>query len=241
MPKLAFKFLIVFCLLFAVVNSYGQNLKPNQQATVKLDSSRINPAKFNRDALNTYAEQKEFQYDDSATGDLSLWDRFWMLFWRMVNDLFRGAASNPLSKYFFIVIGVAILLYIVVRVIGSENIFSKKSKETILPYDILNENIHEIDYETEIQKLIEKGKFRLAVRLLYLRTLKKLSDAEIIQWQPEKTNYNYLTEISEPEIKSEFGNLTHQFDYIWYGDFPVDEQRFEPINQSFNHFNEQIK
>ena len=241
MPKFAFKFLIVFCLLFATINGYGQNLKPQPRETVKIDTSKITPAKFNKEALETYAEQKEFQYDDAATRDLSLWDRFWMLFWRMINDLFRGAASNPLSKYFFIGIGVAILLYIVIKIIGSENIFSKKSKETILPYDILNENIHEIDYETEIQKLIEQGKYRLAVRLLYLRTLKKLSDAEIIHWQPEKTNYNYLTEISKPEIKNEFGNLTHQFDYIWYGDFPIDEQKFEPINQSFNHFNAQIR
>ncbi|RZL69782.1 MAG: DUF4129 domain-containing protein, partial [Pedobacter sp.] len=75
---------------------------------------------------------------------------------------------------------------------------------------------------------------------LYLRSLKKLSDAEIIQWQPEKTNYNYFTEISKPEIKHEFGLLTHQFDYIWYGDFPIDVQKFESINQSFNHFNTKI-
>ncbi|RYG17032.1 MAG: DUF4129 domain-containing protein, partial [Chitinophagaceae bacterium] len=208
---------------------------------LKLDSTKIAPAKFNKQALEAYAEQKEFQYDAALTRDLSLWDRFWMWFWRMVNELFTGAASNPVSKYFFIGLGIAILLYIVIKIIGAENIFSKKSKETILPYDILNENIHEIDYETEIQKLIDQRKYRLAVRLLYLRSLKKLSDAEIIKWQPEKTNYNYLTEISKPEIKNEFGLLTHQFDYIWYGDFPVDAQKFEPINQSFNHFNSQIK
>ena len=241
MPKFAFTFLMFFCLLFASVNSYAQNLKPRTKQILKLDSTKITPAKFNKQALETYAEQKDFQYDAALTRDLSLWDRFWMLFWRMVNELFTGAASNPVSKYFFIGVGVAVLLYIVIKIIGAENIFSKKSKETILPYDILNENIHEIDYETEIQKLIDQRKYRLAVRLLYLRSLKKLSDAEIIQWQPEKTNYNYLTEISKPEIKNEFGLLTHQFDYIWYGDFPVDAQKFEPINQSFNHFNSQIK
>ena len=125
--------------------------------------------------------------------------------------------------------------------IGAKNIFSKKPLETILPYDVLNENIHEIDYDKELHRLISEGKFRLAVRLLYLRALKKLSDAQLIQWQPDKTNYNYLTEISKPELKNDFSQLTLQFDYIWYGDFPIDEQKFEPIKQSFNHFNNQIK
>ncbi|MFC4143872.1 DUF4129 domain-containing protein [Pedobacter mendelii] len=232
---------MLFILLFASSNSYAQNLKSQTKKVIKIDSSQIVPKKFDKQALEDYAEQKEFQYDEAITRDLSLWDRFWMWFWNMIGDLFKGAASNPVSKYFFIGIGIAILFYIVIKVVGAENIFSKKSKETILPYDILNENIHEIDYETEIQRLIEQGKYRLAVRLLYLRTLKKLSDSEIIQWQPEKTNYNYLTEISRPEIKNEFSVLTHQFDYIWYGDFPIDGQKFEPIKQSFNHFNSQIK
>ncbi|WP_316830651.1 DUF4129 domain-containing protein [Pedobacter aquatilis] len=235
------KSFLIICLLFASVNNYAQTAKPAVQKVIQFDSSKVTPAKFNKEALESYADQKEFQYDSAVARDLSLWDRFWMWFWQMVSELFQGAASNPLSKYFFIGLGVAILSYIVIKIIGAENIFSKKSKETILPYDVLNENIHEIDYETEIQNLINQKKYRLAVRLLYLRTLKKLSDADIIQWQPEKTNYTYLTEITRPEMKNEFGLLTHQFDYIWYGDFPVDEHKFEPINQSFSHFNAQIR
>lgn len=241
MPKFIFKLSVVFCLLFASLNTYAQNLKTAVKYPINIDSSKITPAKFNKAAIEAYAEQPAFQYDIAQIKDLSLWDRFWMWFWQMIGDLFQGAASNPLSKYFFIGLGVAILVYIIIKIIGADNIFSKKSKEIVLPYDILNENIHEIDYETEITKLIDQGKYRLAVRLLYLRTLKKLTDAELIQWQPEKTNYNYLTEISKPEIKTEFSQLTHQFDYIWYGDFPIDAQTFEPINQSFNHFNSQIK
>ena len=110
-----------------------------------------------------------------------------------------------------------------------------------MPYEVLNENIHEIDYQKELARLVADGKYRLAVRLLYLQTLKKLSDKDIIDWKLEKTNYNYLMEINEPTIKAEFGQLTHQFDYIWYGDFPVDKLQFEPINQSFSHFNAELE
>lgn len=241
MLKLVFRFLICFLLLFASANSYAQTTKPKPTATVKTDSSKVSPLSFDKRAIETYSEQKEFQYDEALTRDLSLWDRFWMWFWDMIARLINTAGSSPGSKYFFILLGIAILVYIIIKVVGPENIFSKKSRETILPYDVVNENIHEIDYEKELQKLISQRKYRLAVRLLYLKTLKKLSDADVIDWKPEKTNYNYFTEISKPELKSEFGKLTHQFDYIWYGDFPVDENKFEPINQSFNLFNAAIK
>ncbi|WP_175632740.1 DUF4129 domain-containing protein [Pedobacter ghigonis] len=235
--------ILIFLLFFTPVISNAQAVKPKPGNTiVRIDTnSNVTPAKFDKEAISKYKAQKEFQYDEIGQQQLSLWDRFWLEFWRMVGDLFQGAAANPISRYIFIGLGVSVVILIVLKLIGSENIFSRKSKETILPYDVLTENIHEIDYEQELQRLIAEGKFRLAVRLLYLRALKKLSDAELIQWQPEKTNYHYLTELREPTLKNDFGKLTLQFDYIWYGDFPIDATRFEPINQSFNHFNSQIR
>lgn len=241
MLRLYFRYLCCSFLLLAALNSKAQAVKTDEKPVMIIDSSKIVPAKFDKDAISRYKEQKAFKYDEVQTQQLSWWDRFWMWFWKTVARLFTGAASNSISRYFFIGLGVALVLYLIIKAIGVKNIFSKKSKEAILPYDVLNENIHEIDYDKELQRLVAEKKYRLAVRLLYLQALKKLTDAQIITWQPDKTNYNYLTEISETGLKDRFTKLTLQFDYIWYGDFPVDENRFKPINQSFNQFNEQIK
>ncbi|NII84641.1 DUF4129 domain-containing protein [Pedobacter sp. SG908] len=242
MQRALFRYLLVCILFFIPVINKAQTAKPKPVTTViKTDSSKIVASKFDKEAISNYKEQKEFQYDEIGQQQLSLWDKFWLWFWNLVGDLFQGAASNIFSRYIFVGLGVALIIFIVVKVIGAEKIFTKKPKETILPYDVITENIHEIDYEQELQRLVAERKFRLAVRLLYLRALKKLSDAEIIQWQPDKTNYNYLMEISKPELRNDFSQLTLQFDYIWYGDFPIDEVKFDPINQSFNEFNNQIK
>lgn len=244
MPKFLLKYFLVFllCLAPAIGHAQVQAVKSvPEKKVMKTDSSQITAAKFDKRAISDYKEQKEFQYDEIEGRQLSFWEKFWMWFWKMMSKLFVGAASNAVSKYFFIAIGIALLAFLIVKMIGAKNIFSKKPLETILPYDVLNENIHEIDYDKELQHLVADGKFRLAVRLLYLRALKKLSDAQIIQWQPDKTNYNYLTEINKPELKRDFSDLTLQFDYIWYGDFPIDANKFEPIKQSFNQFNNQIK
>ncbi|WP_131528996.1 DUF4129 domain-containing protein [Pedobacter psychrodurus] len=242
MQPALFRYLLVSLLFFIPVISKAQTVKPKPVTTIiKTDSSKVVASKFDKEAISNYREQKEFQYDEIGQQQLSLWDKFWLWFWDIIGELFQGAASNIFSRYIFIGLGVALILFIIIKVIGAEKIFTKKSKETILSYDVITENIHEIDYEQELQRLVAERKFRLAVRLLYLRALKKLSDAEIIQWQPDKTNYNYLMEISKPELRNDFSQLTLQFDYIWYGDFPIDEVKFDPINQSFNQFNNQIK
>jgi len=242
MQRARFRYLLASLLFFIPVISKAQTVKPKPVIKeIRVDSTQITPSKFDKDAISSYKEQKEFQYDEIGEQQLSWWDKFWMWFWRLIGSLIQGATSNVISRYIFIGLGVALILYIVIKTIGAENIFRKKSKVTFLPYDVITENIHEIDYEQELQRLVAERKFRLAVRLLYLRTLKKLSDAEIIRWQPDKTNYNYLMEIDKPELRKDFGQLTRQFDYIWYGDFPIDEVKFEPINQSFNEFNSQIK
>ena len=242
MQRIFIRYLLVSLLFFIPVISNAQAVKPKTIVKeLRIDSAKITPSKFDKDSISSYKEQKEFQYDEIGQQQLSWWDKFWMWFWSLIGSLIQGATSNLISRYIFIGLGIALILYIVVKTIGAENIFRKKSKETILPYDVITENIHEIDYEQELQRLVAERKFRLAVRLLYLRALKKLSDAEIINWQPDKTNYNYLMEITKPELRNDFSRLTLQFDYIWYGDFPIDEVKFEPINQSFNQFNSQIK
>ena len=73
--------------------------KPKQEKQeMKIDSSQITPSKFDKRAISDYKEQKEFQYDQIEGQQLSLWERFWMWFWKMISKIFVGAASNSVSK-----------------------------------------------------------------------------------------------------------------------------------------------
>jgi len=63
--------------------------------------------------------------------------------------------------------------------------------------------------------------------------LKSLSDRTIIDWDIEKTNTDYLSEIKSAEFKKEFEFLSYIYDYCWYGEFELNEEDFAKAE---NHF-----
>jgi hypothetical protein len=208
---------------------------------LKSDSSTIALRKFDEAAVKKYSEQKEFIYDDVAPQSLSLWDRFWRWVWRLINSLFSGGITGSIIKYILIAVVIALVVFVVIKLIGLDYKFlTGKSKTVAIPFEESLENIHEIDFDEQIDLALQSGNYRLAVRLLYLKTLKQLSDKELINWQPEKTNQAYVLELENENYKQEFNTLTNQFEYIWYGEFFIDKRSFEPINQSFLQFNQKM-
>lgn len=205
---------------------------------IKNDSSAVRLRNFDLQQLKEYSTQKDFQYEEQLALNTSWWDRFWRWIWELINGTLENRYSGSFIKYLLIAIVVAMVIFVIFKLMGLDlKIFSGKSKAIDIPYDESMENIHEINFNEEIEKAIAKGNYRLAVRLLYLRSLKLLSDAELINWQPEKTNQAYIDELKDEERKKEFKLLTLQFDYIWYGDFPIEKESFKTLKMSFDRFN----
>lgn len=206
---------------------------------LKLDSSEIATRKFNAQAITDYSKQKAFTYDDVAPKTLSLWDRFWLWIRRLIAELLGGKTSGTIIKYVLIAAVIAIVVFVAIKLIGlNYNILTGKSKPVEVPFEENLENIHEIDFDEQLNAALLSNNYRLVVRLLYLKTLKQLTDKQLINWQPEKTNQAYVLELASQPYQQEFKSLTKQFEYIWYGEFYIDKNTFEPIHQSFQAFNQ---
>lgn len=187
--------------------------------------------------LKNYATNRDFKYDDTAPANTDWWGRFWRWFWQLLEDGLGNGPSSRFFGYIALAILIAFALFIIFKVMGVDlKIFSGKSKGVEVPYLETEDNIHEIDFNEEIDKAIDANNFRLAVRLFYLRILKQLSDADQINWQPEKTNQTYITEITNTASRSSFKNLTDQFEYVWYGEFAIDKQQFDKMKTGFENF-----
>jgi len=102
------------------------------------------------------------------------------------------------------------------------------------------EDIFAINYQREIDRSVDAGNYRLAVRLMFLRLLKNLSDKNIIQYKPDNTNLDYLMQLRARNMYGDFFRLTRNYEYCWYGQFQIDKGKFEVIKKDFDSFDRKL-
>jgi hypothetical protein len=96
------------------------------------------------------------------------------------------------------------------------------------------EDISQLNFDELINSAIETKQYKLAIRYLFLKSLKLLSEKGLIELRNNKTNYQYLSEIKSNQISEVFRNTTSSFEWIWYGDFPIDENILKYSQNEFN-------
>ncbi|WP_162997078.1 DUF4129 domain-containing protein [Mucilaginibacter kameinonensis] len=229
---------------FADDNGKKSPEKKAPPAVLKIDTAQL-PAQrnFNEKKINNYLKDQEFVYNKDDLPGETLWNRFWRWFWQMIDrKLFAAAGSRRFYFYLEVAIGIVFVLFILYKVTGinAVSVFRGKARDIPFAYSESIENIHEVNFDAEIEKAIAGHNYRLAVRLLYLYSLKQLNDAGIINWEAGKTNMAYLNELPEGERKRLFRILTRQFEYIWYGDFRVDSTSFTEIDTLFKQFKQNL-
>lgn len=132
---------------------------------------------------------------------------------------------------------IVIVVFIILKLTGIDlkTLLGKKKIDTP-EIEIYTENVHEMNFDSLISSALKNKDYRLATRFLYLKNLKQLTDNEIIKWNINKTNYSYQYEIKDANLRSKFLETTFIFDYVWYGEFPVDEYQFSTVERSMNDF-----
>jgi hypothetical protein len=98
------------------------------------------------------------------------------------------------------------------------------------------EDIFAINYQKEIDKAAAAGNYRLAIRLMYLRLLKDLSEKNIIRYQQDKTNLDYLMQLHGSAYYNDFFMVTRHYEYSWYGEFNVSSDAYTIIKKEFDQF-----
>jgi hypothetical protein len=197
--------------------------------------------RFEPGGVAAYLRDKDYAYDRGAgPASPDLWSRFWMwVYDKVFRRLFREGTEDY-WRWGVYVVCAAIIGWAILRLTGVRSLFFGRTKGETMPFEENEANIHFIDFDRMIAEAVGQGQYRRAVRLFYLRTLKHLSDREIIEWRPNKTNHDYLREWKRPDIEPGFRQLTVLFEYICYGDFGIDQDRFEHTQRAFQDFEAQI-
>lgn len=225
---------LFFYLFLCITTSAFAKQKP-----VAIDSSTVMLRTVD---VSFYAKQPTFQYNDVSFYQETWWDRFWRKFWNIVRSILNTKAGESAITWGIAFVAVALLAFFVFKFLGvnKSGLFAKDGGAT-LTYKIENEDIHGIDFNAGIDKATANGNYRLATRLLYLQTLKILTDAALIDWRINKTNATYVQELKQYPQQAQFLQLTNYFDKAWYGEAKVEAEQFNHLQQSFHQFQQQIK
>ncbi|MBC7947229.1 MAG: DUF4129 domain-containing protein [Chitinophagaceae bacterium] len=186
---------------------------------------------------------------DSSLTRLKKDDDFWYVDYpfdkskkKKANDL---KSKTPLTRtpvfqtiLWLVIIGGFAAFVIIYLANSNVGLFRKRNSHIASPdeMEVETENIFEINYQREIDKAVSKANYRLAVRLMFLRLLKELSEKKLIQYKPDRTNFDYLMQLSTTKHYNEFFRLTRHYEYTWYGQFDIDPEKYILLRKDFENF-----
>lgn len=176
--------------------------------------------------ISVWQSMPEYDYNrELVTPEFNLvaWLNLWL--GKLLQKIFGNKfAAEYTEIVLFVLFVVAILLIIYFIYKKRPELFMRSKKS--LSYRVEEDTIYGIDFGKKINDALSRNDYREAVRLLYLQTLKQLSDGEKIDWQPYKTPTEYIYEVKADAIKSPFRELTERFLRVRYGNFEATEMLF---------------
>ena len=259
--RMKFRILTLF-LLFSIFG-ISQEI-PTSSPAVRIDSLVYSSGKYSADSLlkrnpstdniifpknfdpqfQSKYKGPEFDYTTVKPRE-SLWQKIAKKIKKILESVFGEVDPNKASSYteiimrLFAIVIIGLVLYFFIQFLLNKDgnfFFAKKNKKFNITNHDLQENIHEIDFKESIEKLEINRDYRSAIRYHFLFVLKRLTDHALISWNPEKTNKDYLRELKTTDLKHSFSELSYIFDFVWYGEFEVSEERYKSLKEKFTQF-----
>ena len=233
-----------FSIIFAKPASDSLQTKPavkENLKNLKIDQDSVEKVHFATGFKQKY-QSSAFDYELKKHHE-NVWDRFLEWLSGLLSRLFtfdNKQASVDVVVIILKSLAIIIILFVIYLIVKSilnkegQWIFGKNSDKKIINYTEIEKNLQLVDFEKLIKSTLKSNEKRLAIRYYYLWLLKKMAEKEIIEWDPEKTNSDYLNEIKNATQKDNFAYLSYLYNYIWYGEFELDETTFDRAIATFD-------
>jgi hypothetical protein len=241
----------ILLLFWPIFLSVSEQQADSTTAKLKLryDESAINPVEISQNDLKAYKNDKTFDYTEAIPQD-NWWTRFntWLndLYSSFIQWILGGKEAQGILKFFlqalpYLIIGgvLAFIIWLFIRIdMGGSLLLGSSPNKVILNSE--EQLIQHEDLQALVEEAVKDNNYRLAIRYYYLLVLQNLSKKQLIEWQAQKTNHDYVYEIQDTALRGQFSKLTRIYDFIWYGNFEVNESAFAKAQQEFLNVNKGI-
>lgn len=216
------KIITTFLLLFFQIILFAQT-KSQEFNTFK--------AKYNSEEFNYIEKEKplpkEYQPNE---------------FSEFIGKILNAISRLPLEIIFYCLLAL-FLAFIAYRIYKNGGVFKSNSKKIYNESDFgfIEENLSEINLNDLIVKAENEQNYPLAIRYLHYQNLQNLDKKGLIEWNPKKTNQQFINQIKQENIQTSFANNTKVFNQIWFGEFNIDATQYQTFKAMFNQLNQSIK
>ncbi len=209
---------------FAYVNNLDSLLKTAKEKKKKEEEQQEAKRKKNNKKNEDKYEVREIPDKSSSGGWLN-----------------NFLASGGLQVFLWI-LAAAFVLFVIYKLFVTGSPLKQRTKTLTDKTPLAEEEIitPESDFDRMIREAVQQHNYRLAIRYHYLQTLHTLAQKNYVQLAADKTNYSYVREIKDYNKQTEFAGLTLNYEYVWYGEFAIDELVYYKLKPAFMAFNTKI-
>jgi len=228
-----------FALIWIILFLISFSATSQTEATLAKDTLKHEIRKISENTLQKLKTDAQLIYERNAEAPQSLWDKIksWLL-----QSFLKLWNKNGVGKFIEWGLIIFFLVFLILKILKTNlhSLVIVGSTNKRLKFSILEEDINKLNLDELIENAIENNDFRLATRFLFLKLLKQLSSNQWINWKINKTNREYFKELDGSIFSGEFRELASTYEFIWYGDFRVNQSSFEKIKTKFKNIFDSI-
>lgn len=179
-----------------------------------------------------YQADKRFDYNSQlGTPEINFGEIIFRWLSRFFNRFVDIETADTFTTWFLVVFFIVVVGLIVFFVYKKRPELFLREKKQPIRYEVEEETIYGIDFEKELSAALSAGNFRAAIRMLYLQTLRFLSDRQFIDWQIYKSPAEYIYELKPTDLKAPFRIFTNHFLQVRYGNFKASRELFDVMKE----------
>lgn len=192
---------------------------------------RLSRQELSQDKIEELRKMKALQYEQEPINENSWWRKM-------------GARVREHREFFrtllYVLLGLLLLACIFLFIRKNDIRFFRYSREEKEEGGTLTTEGPQ-NYDALARAAIAAGDWREAVRMRYLHSLQLLEAKQLIAPGKDKTNMDYLRELASTAWHKPFAKLTLHYEYVWYGQQPLNNGQFAQLEEQFSAFKTSLR
>lgn len=229
MVKKALLIAFFFLLMQALLQPHNAGCRIAKGAPAH-DSTRTQVRHFDKQQIREFKHSRQFNYDEAPIYG----DNILQLALRKILEQLTDFMGNKTNRdiLLYSILGI-LVVFVVLQLLKIHPValFMRNKPVNQFAYSRAEEGKDLEAIEQARQQALTEQNYRMALRHAFILALLNLEIQGFLQFEPQKTIPEYLNELKNSPKKQLLQELAAHFEYVWYGNFPISEQKYQQIEE----------